>query len=84
MLVLTPDQVIAGALQLSRADRARVARAILPTLDEPVEDQATVDAAWEAELARRDEALENGTADLMDGDEVIAQARARLRQRSGR
>jgi hypothetical protein len=39
------------------------------------------EAAWTAELDRRVDEIRNGTADLVDGEEVLAEARARLARR---
>lgn len=65
-------------LKLPLEERARLAHALLVSLDDGPPD-ADADAAWSDELARRLRALEDGTAELVDGAEVRRRVRDRLR-----
>ena len=58
--------------------RARAAQALLESLDEGPPDVAD-EAADIAEWMRRLKSIEDGTAVLVDADEVIKRGRARLR-----
>ena len=74
------DQVSTDQLkeQLSRLPikaRAELAHFLIESLDgEPDDDW---EAAWDAELARRMESVENGTSVPIAGDEVFARWRAK-------
>ena len=70
----------ARALELPRDERASLAHDLLESLDEPLEDPADVEAAWLAEVQRRMREIADGSADLVDWDEVRAEALARLRR----
>jgi putative addiction module component (TIGR02574 family) len=72
---MTPEQLQAEFLQLAPGTRARLAVALLDSLDEPVTE---LDLAWAAEAKRRYEELQSGVAKALPSDEVFAQARARL------
>jgi len=69
------DQVEAEALELSVQDRARLARRLLESLDDQVDDPEEVDRAWKAEIERRVADLDSGKVDLIPGDEVLREAR---------
>jgi putative addiction module component (TIGR02574 family) len=70
----------AQALELPRDERASLAHDLLESLDEPLEDPADMEAAWLAEVQRRMREIADGSADLVDWDEVRAEALARLRR----
>jgi putative addiction module component (TIGR02574 family) len=72
---LTPEQLQAELLQLSPAIRARMAEALLDSLDEP---DSEIEAAWAAEAKRRYAELESGAVKGIPSDEVFARARAQL------
>ena len=65
-----------AALALSESERAKLASALVASLDGPNED--AVAKAWDIEICRRINEIESGTATLLDVDEVLAKARARL------
>ncbi len=71
------EDIEAAALQLAPADRARLAERLLVSLDEDDEILAT----WVAEAERRADAFDRGEMEVIDFDEAIAQARARLANR---
>lgn len=65
-----------AVMALSESERAKLASALVASLDGPGED--AVARAWDIELCRRINEIEAGTAHLLDVDEVLANARARL------
>ena len=70
---LNSEQLTAAALRLPSAERARVAEALIASLD--IED-AGWDSDWRAEAERRDRATgENGA---QSANEVFAEIRAAL------
>lgn len=70
-----PQQLLATALSMPELDRANLAASLLRSLDPPDDPQA--DAAWAAEIRRRVESIDNGTAELRTWDDVISQMRQR-------
>ena len=64
-----------AVLRLPAEDRSR----LLDRLIESLDDQKTLDEAWDKEAARRDEEIENGTSVLVDGKEVVARLRTQIR-----
>jgi putative addiction module component (TIGR02574 family) len=70
-------------LKLPVEERALAAEVLLASLDEAPADPE-VDAAWGRELTRRAQAVRDGTAELLDEDEVrrrIAAVLAKPRRR---
>ncbi|MEX2365699.1 MAG: addiction module protein [Pseudohongiellaceae bacterium] len=65
-----------AALALSESERAKLASVLVASLDGPDEEAAA--RAWDIEICRRVNEIEAGTALLLDVDEVLARARARL------
>lgn len=65
------------AKALSPEDRARLAEVLLASLD-PSEEE--IDAAWDAEIRNRIADVENGTIQLIPGEEAFAQVRQALRR----
>ncbi len=64
------------ASQLSEAERAELALALIESLDGPAD--ADVDEAWRLEIERRIGQIERGEVQLIPGDEVFARLRRRL------
>ena len=62
------SRILEKALALPAAERARLATSLISSLD-PEED-SDVERAWRAEVARRVEELDNGTAVAVDWDEA--------------
>jgi len=72
---LTPEQLQAELLQLPPSVRARLAEALLDSLDEP---ETELDRAWSAEAQRRYEEIKSGAVRSSPASEVLARVRARL------
>ena len=66
-----------AAMSLSERERAQLARDLVASLDGPLEQD--VAKAWDIEICRRINEIESGTAELLDADDVLARARARIR-----
>jgi hypothetical protein len=74
------DAVLAEALQLDRRARADVARRLIASLDDgPEAAEDDVEAAWLAEVERRQSAAEGGTAQFEPWEAVEERIGARLR-----
>ncbi|MEM7352773.1 MAG: addiction module protein [Acidobacteriota bacterium] len=58
-------------------DRAELADVLLQSLKTPAEE---VDRLWAEEAERRVKEIDDGTVTLLDGHEVMAEARARFRR----
>ena len=67
----------ADLLALPIKSRASLARALIESLDETVDDNA--EALWMEEIRRRDEDLRSGRANARPVDQVSQEARERLR-----
>ncbi len=77
----TLDTVLQDALTLNDRERAKLAARLLDSLD-PERDDA-VDAAWDAEIARRVAALDAGTAKLVPWSQVREELRSVVDESSG-
>jgi len=64
------------ASQLSDAERAELALALIESLDGPADPD--VEEAWRVEIERRIGQMERGEVQLVPGDEVFAKLRRRL------
>lgn len=73
---LTIEQLKAEAMHLSPEDRAELADWLWVSAT----PRAEVEAAWEAEIARRVAEIDAGTAVLIPGEEVMAEIEAKLRK----
>ncbi|MFN2348204.1 MAG: addiction module protein [Thioalkalivibrio sp.] len=75
----TPDleALKTAAMTLSERERAKLASDLMASLDGPGEQD--VAQAWDIEICRRINEVEAGEVDLLDVEEVLARARARLR-----
>lgn len=72
------EKILESALSLSVAERAELARQLIDSLDEGVNDD-DVEAAWLEEVGRRLTTLEDGSATTVPADEALARVRRRLR-----
>jgi putative addiction module component (TIGR02574 family) len=71
----TPIEIIeAQAMKLSPAERAELADKLWIS----VHSKEEVDAAWEAEVARRIRQIDSGEVECIPWDTVMAQLRAKL------
>jgi putative addiction module component (TIGR02574 family) len=71
------ERLKAELAQLPLRERADVAHFLIRSLDEEEDEDA--EAAWEAELARRLEEIENGTAAGIPADKVFADLREKYK-----
>ena len=62
-------------LSLTPADRSR----LLDRLVESLDDERSLHEEWDAEAARRDAEIEDGTSVPVDGKAVVARLRAMIR-----
>ncbi|HET7275246.1 MAG TPA: addiction module protein [Longimicrobiaceae bacterium] len=74
-MIWNPQQIESAALELPLHERARLTERLIASLDRDV----SVEDAWAIEIERRVEAYRDGTLAALDGDAVIAEARARLK-----
>ena len=70
------ELVRVDALALPELERASLARDLVASLDGPADHDAG--AAWDVELCRRINEVEGGSAELLDVEDVLKKARARL------
>ncbi len=73
------NKIRAEALDLSLAERAELAHDLVASLDGPADSDAT--HSWDAEVLRRLDEIESGTAALVDRDEFSRRMRERLNRR---
>ena len=71
------EKLEADLLTLPVDSRAALARTLIGSLDETLDENA--EALWVDEIRRRDEVLRSGRAMTRPADEVIREARERLR-----
>jgi putative addiction module component (TIGR02574 family) len=67
----TAEKLLEQALDLDEKDRARIAGALIESLETCVDPDAK--EAWEAEISRRAEEIEAGTVELVPWSEVRKQ-----------
>ena len=79
---LTPE-LIDRVMRLSAANKDRLVGLLVAGEDGLADEPDAVREAWRAELARRVADVESGRVATVDADEVLAQARQRLRERYG-
>ena len=80
MAQVTPQlsELLEKALALSAQDRGLLIDRLIASLDnEPAEEG--VEAAWKEEIERRIEDVRSGRVKMIPGEQVLARARARLR-----
>jgi putative addiction module component (TIGR02574 family) len=68
-----PKRLIHEAMQLEPASRALVAETLLESLD--VGADVEISDEWREEIRRRCEAIDQGTIDLVQGDQVLDKLR---------
>jgi putative addiction module component (TIGR02574 family) len=68
-------RILEEALTLPERERRQITEALLDSMSEPSEE----DEAWLDEVERRIEQARTGEAPSLDGDEVIARLRDKLR-----
>jgi putative addiction module component (TIGR02574 family) len=71
------ESLKSAAMALPEKERAKLASDLVASLDGPTEQN--VAEAWDIEICRRINEIESGKAELLDVEEVLARARARIR-----
>jgi hypothetical protein len=74
---MTVDELMRAALGLNAAERASMAHELLSSLESLSE--AEVEQLWVEEALRRSAEIDAGLVETIPADQVIAEARARLR-----
>ena len=74
---MTVDELLREALKLSAADRASMAHELLSSLESLSE--AEVEQLWVEEALRRSAEIDAGLVETIPAEQVIAEARARLK-----
>jgi putative addiction module component (TIGR02574 family) len=74
----TYEEIIRAALSLPPGARVTLAEHLLESVDD--DDQKRIDALWAEEVERRVKEIEDGTATLIPGEEVMNRLRARYRR----
>ena len=67
------EELSQRARGLSSEDRARLAEELLASLEG--EPETDIEAAWEQEIRRRVDEVQNGTAVIVSAEDVYAQTR---------
>ena len=65
-----------AAMTLTERERAKLASDLVASLDGPSE--ANVAEAWDIEICRRINEIASGKAELLDLEEVLSRAKARI------
>jgi putative addiction module component (TIGR02574 family) len=71
------EKLQADLLELPLTSRASLARALIESLDESADEN--IETLWADEIGRRDDDLRNGKATARPLDQVLHDARERLR-----
>ncbi len=69
LMPMAREELEAQARQLPREERARLAEALISSLDE----EAEVERAWDEEIRRRLQELDAGSVETVPGEEVLAE-----------
>jgi len=75
----TYNALLDQALQLSEAERGKLAARLLQSLDDDAEDELSPEQwneAWAAELDQRVSEIRSGSVELIDGDEMLRKMNA--------
>lgn len=78
-----PADLLTDALALPDEERARLARALIDSLEADDEDGASaaeVEAAWRAEVEKREQEVERNPTLLVPAERVFAEAERRLQE----
>jgi putative addiction module component (TIGR02574 family) len=73
-----PARILEEALDLPPSERARVARALIDSLDDTIDQDA--DELWDAEIRRRLDAIKSGEVQLEDWAVVRDRLYAQLKK----
>jgi putative addiction module component (TIGR02574 family) len=72
------ENVMSQALRLPREARALLAEKLLESLD--FEEPFEISNEWKEEIARRCREIDDGTAELIPGEEVLKEAERELQR----
>jgi putative addiction module component (TIGR02574 family) len=78
MSQLTVEKLTHDALTLPENERAQLVQTLLQSLEPSIDED--VEAAWDAEVARRIESVHQGTAQGRPAEDVFRDIRARHQQ----
>ena len=73
-------KILESALSLPPEDREKIADALWDSLEHG-DDEASVEKAWEEEIARRSKEIDEGRAEFVSWEEVKAEIAKRLGER---
>jgi putative addiction module component (TIGR02574 family) len=76
---MSSDEILPAALALTPKERAKLARELLKSLHDA--DEGDVEAAWIDEIDRRANAVEKGTAKLVEWDVARHEIAERVKAR---
>ncbi len=76
---MSRQQIEADALGLPANERARLARRLIQSLDEEIEDTAEAERAWDAEIQRRLDEYRAGKGQTTPAADVFSEVRRRVR-----
>jgi putative addiction module component (TIGR02574 family) len=71
------ESLLKAALALSPAERAMLVDYLLDSLDGTSQEE--IDSVWREEIERRIRAIDEGSVDLIPGEEVLAKLRSRFK-----
>ncbi|WP_100635246.1 addiction module protein [Marinomonas sp. ef1] len=71
------ESITSAAMNLPEKERAKLAHDLVASLDGPAD--ISVAEAWDIEICRRINDIESGKTELLDINEAISRARARIR-----
>jgi len=77
-MTLTKEQIKSAAMKLDPADREALAEELLLSIDE--QDRQAIDAAWLAEVKRRDVQFQAGKTVAKPFDQIIDRLKGRAHQ----
>jgi putative addiction module component (TIGR02574 family) len=77
-MTATFDTVLQDALRLPVEERSRMASRLIESVDDG--DEVELSPAWRAEINRRVESILDGTAKLIEHEEVMTGVRQKLAQ----
>jgi putative addiction module component (TIGR02574 family) len=81
----TATKLLEQLLVLPESERLQIAERLWDSLGDEkkqeIMDETTDDPTFQAELQRRLDSVANGTAELVDGEQVFREARERLQKR---
>lgn len=76
------EQLLEQALQLPKAKRLHLVDRLYESLEEEeAQEPIELSSEMQAELTRRLKSIEDGTAELLDGDDVMRELRAKYSAR---